>query len=246
MVVRPARTMELKFSDMIHENQESADSFLSHFPLKTQTKMLEQAASDFMYWNNAATLENLVWILKKGIDVNAPLPSGESLIHHMFSVVSDKLAAEKTLEILIEFGADIECKTVESKLNDMFSITNKEGQTPFLMCAKFGSFLGAQVLLEKGADIGARNNQGLGFLDIFQANMDKLSHGDEAGELLKWFVATDEGEKQMQELMKNTQSRLAFMEFHPDFTSSWLADHEKNSLNTELPNTDNPKSGLRL
>lgn len=235
---------------MINEGQEKAGIFLENCSEEKQLEMLMRAGADYVYWNAPETMSSLVWVLEKGVEkefnMNTPLPNGENLIHHLFCFSENKKATQNTLEVLKKFGADIECKMSEPVLPNHSLVQNELGYTPFLMCAKFGNLLGATVLFEEGADVKARGNNGFGFLDIYRSNMKNSHQDDTDGRLLKWFIETEEGEKQMHQQMDNPKFRSEFMEDQLSVTQKWLAHHEKKSLGKELPNSDNAKSGVRL
>lgn len=253
-----ASISEKSFSSRIIENRALAEVYLNSLTPTKQLKELNSAAADFIFGNIQGSFKGLIWTLEKGADINQPLSQGQTLIHKIFSTSLDVKTTETILNILLSFGADIEAKTKllinESKQKMVktiipgyrFPCSQELGQTPFLLCAQFRNLVGAKILMSHGADITARNDENLGFLEIYGLGIHLHFPHDVEGELLRWFVSTHEGQKQMVSYLEKKENKEKLIEFFPDFTLSWIATQEKMNLDKNLNQVGVSKSILRL
>lgn len=236
---------KIRFSDLITQDKEAAEIYLSDFSLEKQKDLLSQAASDFIFWHDETVITpSLIWALEKGGDVHWLSPHGEGLIHWLVEGAEDVELIEKILKVLMSFGVDVNHKN--QKPEDPNLVGDKiYGRTPFLQCAEFGSLTEAKILVENGADLTLRDDNGMAFLDIFRARIEKSSKPT-SEEFLKWFVSLPEGEKQMKEQMESLVHKNIFIQAHPDFVLGWLAKKEKQDLHQNLSSSPLQKSSLRL
>lgn len=103
--------------------------------------------------------------------------------------------------------------------------------------------IGAQVLFEMGADIAARNDENLGFLEIYGANIHNNHPFDDEGEFLGWFLSKEEDQKKMMQYMENKEKLI---DFFPDVTLGWIAKQDKEKMDSNLPKAKSTKLLIRL
>lgn len=236
-----------KFSEIISQSHSDAELYLKTLSLNDQKTVLNFAAGDFVYWHSLQSPNHLKWTLEQGANIHHHPSYGKSLIHWLFSGHSSKELLEETLDVLLEFGADIECKTTPPDKDaslDPFHIT--KGQTPILVCAHYGNLMGAEALLARGANLTAKNDGGKGFLDVIEERLPRYPRKSSAVKILDWFLQTKEGSSQMRLHMSDTHHREAFLSEIPDFTLGWLATNEQRKLSEDLPNGGLNKPGVRL
>lgn len=228
---------------------------LEMLPISEQQKKMNESLADFVFFKDSESLIHLRWVLEKGANVHQQIDTSQKVIHRLFSVVGDLESTREILKNLIEFGANIEERTKPFNpkfYQDLPDVQenpeeNQQGNTPFLVCAQFGFKSGAQVLYEAGADILAQNGKGEGFLDIYRMYQFNLSHQDEKGELLKWFIALPEGHQKMIEQLRNPTHRREWIEKNPQIVLDFLSEEQRKRLERDLlDSTVHPPPKVRL
>ena len=101
------------------------------------------------------------FLIEQGADVNQPLPdTGESPLHAALST-TNRLAHDLVLKVLLSHGANPNCATKPSVETGCFMRDCRtKGETPLHRAAAFGTEGTIQMLLDRGANVEAKDMNG--------------------------------------------------------------------------------------